>query len=171
MQDEGNSYLPLRFNQAGVMPIILTTASLVIPNYIVNLKVFQWLNFLTSFKFLYWITYFSLILGFSCFYSFIVINPKDLSDQLQKMSVTIPGLRPGRQTTFYLKQVITRITLIGAIMLATITVVPNFIESTLNITGISSLSITSFLIVAGVILDLIREIENIYYSTIYNSRY
>lgn len=170
-QDEGNSYLPLRFNQAGVMPIILTTASLVIPNYIVNLKVFQWLNFLTSFKFLYWISYFSLILGFSCFYSFIVVNPKDLSDQLQKMSVTIPGLRPGRQTTFYLKQVITRITLIGAIMLATITVIPNFIESTLNITGISSLSITSFLIVAGVILDLIREIENIYYSTIYNSRY
>lgn len=165
-----NNYLPLRFNQAGVMPIILTTAILVIPNYIVNLGMFEWLNFLTSFKFIYWIGYFGLILAFSSFYSGVVLNPKDLSDQLQKMAVTIPGVRPGLQTTFYLKQVIKRITLIGATMLATLTVVPNFIESTLNITGLTGLSTTSLLILAGVVLDLIREIDNIYYSNVYNKR-
>src|SRR5574343_333898 len=167
-QDEINSYLPLRLNQAGVMPIILTTAFLVIPNYIVNLQIFQWLNFLSSFNIFYWIGYFVLILTFSSFYSSIVLNPKDLSDQLQKMAVTIPGIRPGLQTTFYLKQIIKRITLLGATMLAIIVVVPNFIESTLNITGLSSLSTTSLLILAGVVLDLIREIDNIYYSNVYN---
>ena len=166
-----SNYLPLRFNQAGVMPIILTTAILVIPNYIINLGIFQWLSFLESFKFLYWIGYFVLILTFSSFYSSIVLNPKDISDQLQKMAVTIPGVRPGLQTTFYLKQVIKRITLIGATMLATLTVVPNFIESTLNITGLNGLSTTSLLILAGVVLDLIREINNIYYSNVYNNMY
>ncbi len=171
LQDVVNNYLPLRFNQAGVMPIILTTAILVIPNYIVSLGIFQWLNFLTSFKFIYWIGYFVLILTFSSFYSSIVLNPKDISDQLQKMAVTIPGIRPGLQTTFYLKQVIKRITLIGATMLATLTVVPNFIESTLNITGLNGLSTTSLLILAGVVLDLIREINNIYYSNVYNNMY
>ena len=166
-----DNYLPLRFNQAGVMPIILTTAILVIPNYIVNLGIFQWLSFLESFKFLYWLSYFGLILAFSSFYSSIVLNPKDISDQLQKMAVTIPGIRPGLQTNFYLKQQIKRITLIGSTMLAILTVVPNFIESTLNITGLNGLSTTSLLILAGVILDLIREIDNIYYSNIYNNKY
>jgi preprotein translocase subunit SecY len=171
LQDVVNNYLPLRFNQAGVMPIILTTAILVLPNYIINLGIFPWLNFLISFKFIYWIGYFILILAFSSFYSSIVLNPKDISDQLQKMAVTIPGVRPGLQTTFYLKQVIKRVTLIGATMLATLTIVPNFLESTLNITGLNGLSTTSLLILAGVVLDLIREVNNIYYSNIYNNMY
>jgi len=171
LNDVGNYYLPLRFNQAGVMPIILTTAILVVPNYVANLGIFQGLNFLSAFKSIYWLSYFGLILAFSSFYSLIVLNPKDISDQLQKMAVTIPRVRPGLQTTFYLKQVIKRITLIGATMLATLTVVPNFIESTLNITGLNGLSTTSLLILAGVILDLIREINNIYYSNVYNNMY
>ena len=171
LQNSVNNYLPLRFNQAGVMPIILTTAILVIPNYIINLGIFPWLNVLSSFKFLYWIGYFALILAFSSFYSSIILNPKDISDQLQKLAVTIPGVRPGLQTTFYLKRVIKRVTLIGATMLATLTIVPNFIESTLNITGLNGLSTTSLLILAGVVLDLIREVNNIYYSNIYNNMY
>ena len=166
-----NYYLPLRFNQAGVMPIILTTAILVLPNYIINLGIFPWLNVFASFKFVYWISYFVLILAFSSFYSSIVLNPKDISDQLQKMAVTIPGVRPGLQTTFFLKKIIKRVTLIGATMLATLTIVPNFIESTLNITGLNGLSTTSLLILAGVVLDLIREINNIYYSNVYNNMY
>ena len=171
LQYSVSNYLPLRFNQAGVMPIILTTAILVIPNYIINLGIFPWLNFLASLKFIYWIGYFALILTFSSFYSSIILNPKDISDQLQKLAVAIPGVRPGLQTTFYLKRVIKRVTLIGATMLATLTIVPNFIESTLNITGLNGLSTTSLLILAGVVLDLIREINNIYYSNIYNNMY
>lgn len=170
-QNARNSYLPLRFNQAGVMPIILTTAALVLPNYIISIGMFSWLNFLAPFKFIYWIAYFVLILSFSSFYSSIALNPKDISDQFQKLAVKIPGIKPGLQTTFYIKKVIARITLIGSTFLALLTVIPNFIESTFSISGLSGLSSTSFLILAGVILDLMREIENIYYSNIYNNKY
>lgn len=169
-----NNYIPLRFNQAGVMPIILTTAILVVPNYISNLGLFPKIDLPINFesvKFVYWIGYFFLILAFSSFYSTIVLNPKDISEQLQKMAVTIPGIRPGDQTTFYLKQLMKRITLIGATMLAIIATLPNFIESTLNITSLNGLSTTSLLILAGVVLDLVREVKNIYYSNIYNSMY
>ena len=169
-----NNYLPLRLNQAGVMPIILTTAISVVPNYIISLGLLSKIDLPASFQslsFLYWIGYFGLILLFSSFYSTIVLNPKDISDQLQKMTVTIPGIRPGIQTTFYLKQVMKRITLVGATILATLVTIPNFIEATLNITGLNGLSTTSLLILAGVVLDLIREVKNIYYSNIYNNMY
>lgn len=169
-----NNYIPLRFNQAGVMPIILTTAILVVPNYISNLGLLPKFNLpinLDFLQFFYWIGYFALILLFSSFYSTIVLNPKDISDQLQKMAVTIPGIRPGIQTTFYLKQVMKRITLVGATMLATLATIPNFIESTLSLTSLNGLSTTSLLILAGVVLDLVREVKNIYYSNVYSNLY
>jgi preprotein translocase subunit SecY len=168
------NYIPLRFNQAGVMPIILTTAILVVPNYLINLEFFPKLNLpidLESLSFFYWVGYFLLILLFSSFYSTIVLNPKDISDQLQKMSVAIPGIRPGIQTTFYLKQVMKRTTLIGATMLATLATIPNFIESIFSITNLNGLSSTSLLILAGVVLDLVREVKNIYFSNVYNNMY
>jgi preprotein translocase subunit SecY len=83
----------------------------------------------------------------------------------------VPGIRPGLQTTFYLKQVMKRITLVGAIMLATLATIPNFIESTLNLTSLNGLSTTSLLILAGVVLDLVREVKNIYYSNVYSNMY
>jgi preprotein translocase subunit SecY len=169
-----NNYIPLRFNQAGVMPIILTTAILVVPNYASNIGLFPKIDFPINLEFLsifYWVGYFLLILLFSSFYSTIVLNPKDISDQLQKMSVTIPGIRPGIQTTFYLKQVMKRTTLVGATMLATLATIPNFIESTLSITNLNGLSSTSLLILAGVVLDLVREVKNIYFSNVYNNMY
>jgi preprotein translocase subunit SecY len=169
-----NNYLPLRFNQAGVMPIILTTAILVVPNYASSIGLFPKLDFpinLESFSIFYWLGYFFLILLFSSFYSTIVLNPKDISDQLQKMSVAIPGVRPGIQTTFYLKQVMKRTTLLGATLLATLATVPNCIESTLSITNLNGLSSTSLLILAGVVLDLVREVKNIYFSNVYTNMY
>ena len=87
------------------------------------------------------------------------------------MAVTIPGVRPGIETTFYLKQVIKRITLLGATMLAILVIVPNFIESTLSAISLNGFSSTSLLILAGVVLDLFREVENIYYANIYNNMY
>ena len=163
-------YIPLRLNQAGVMPIILTTTILVVPNYINNLGLFPKVNFdaLAFLSFFYWIAYFGLILLFSMFYSMIVLNPKDIADQLQKMAVAIPGIRPGIQTRFYLKQVMERITLIGGSILGILVTVPNFIESTFNLTSFNGLSTTSLLIVAGVVLDLNREIQNIYFSNVYS---
>ena len=171
---KSNNYIPLRFNQAGVMPIILTTAILVLPNYIINLGVFPLLTipiFLKSSKIIYWISYFILILIFSSFYSTIVLNPKDISQELQKMAVSIPGIRPGLPTTFYLKQVMKRVTFFGAIILAILATLPNVIEGILNVSSFNGLGTTSLLILVGVVLDISREMKSIILSNIYNERF
>ena len=169
-------YIPLKLNQSGVMPIILTTAILVLPGYVSNLDLgfnfpidlsFLFSNFRVCFTILYWIIYYLLILGFSSFYSTIVLNPKDIADQLQKMSVTVPGIRPGVQTAFYLKKVMQRLNVIGSSALAILATLPNVIEVILNVPNINGLSATSLLIVSGVLVDISREIEDIMYSNIY----
>ena len=169
-----NNYIPLRFNQAGVMPIILTTAVLVVPNYISNLGLLPVVTlpvFIKSSKIFYWIIYFTLILLFSSFYSTIVLNPKDISNELQKMAVSIPGIRPGIETTFYLKKVMERVTYLGAIMLAILATLPNLIEAILPGSNFNGLGTTSFLILVGVILDLSREVRSIILSNIYNDMF
>lgn len=169
-----NNYIPLRFNQAGVMPIILTTAVLVIPTYINNLGLLPILTlpaFIKSYKVIYWVSYFVLILLFSSFYSTIVLNPKDISNELQKMAVSIPGIRPGIETTFYLKQVMKRVTYLGAIMLSILATLPNLIEAILPGSSFNGLGTTSLLILVGVILDLSREIRSIILSNIYNDMF
>lgn len=167
-----SSYIPLRLNQSGVMPIIITTTVLIIPGYISNLKLIPDLNleafgFLT--KLIYWVCYFVLIVLFSNFYSNIVLNPKDISDQLQKNAVTIPGIRPGPQTTFYLKKVMGRLTFLGALILASVATFPNLITNLMQISSLNGLSITSLLIMAGILIDLSREVDDILYSNIYQT--
>lgn len=169
-----NNYIPLRFNQAGVMPIILTTAVLVIPNYVSSLGLLPIITLpaiMQSSKIIYWISYFVLILLFSSFYSTIVLNPKDVSDELQKMAVSIPGVRPGLETTFYLKQVMKRVTLLGAMMLAILATLPNIIEAILPVSSFNGLGTTSLLILVGVVLDLSREMRSIFLSNIYNDMF
>jgi preprotein translocase subunit SecY len=169
-----NNYIPLRFNQAGVMPIILTTAVLVIPNYISSMGLLPFLTlpaFLKSSKIIYWISYFVLILLFSSFYSTIVLNPKDISNDLQKMAVSIPGIRPGVETTFYLKKVMQRVTYLGAIMLSILATLPNLIETIIPGSSFNGLGTTSLLILVGVILELSREIRSIILSNIYNDMF
>merc|ERR1712115_3244 len=169
-----NNYIPLRFNQSGVMPIILTWAVLIIPNYITSLGLFPILTFPVlgqSSQIIYWITYFTLIIIFSSFYSNIILNPKDISTELQKMAVSIPGIRPGLSTTYYLKQVMKRVTFLGAIMLAILTTAPNLTEFVLHISSFNGLGTTSLLILVGVILDLSREIRSVLLSNIYNDMF
>ena len=169
-----NNYIPLRFNQAGVMPIILTTAVLVIPNYINNAGLLPLITlpiFFKSSKIIYWITYFMLILVFSSFYSTIVLNPKDIANDLQKMAVSIPGIRPGIETTFYLKKIMQRVTYLGAIMLSILATLPNLIEAIVPGSSFNGLGTTSLLILVGVILELSREIRSIILSNIYNDMF
>ena len=174
LQKNNYNYIPLRFNQAGVMPIILTTAILVIPNYINNFGIVPILTlpiFIKSSKFVYWVSYFSLILIFSSFYSTIVLNPKDIAEQLQKMAVTIPGIRPGITTTFYLKQIMKRVTFFGAVLLAIVATLPNIMETVLDISSFNGLGTTSLLILVGVILDLSREVRSILISNVYDDMF
>jgi preprotein translocase subunit SecY len=168
------NYIPLRFNQAGVMPIILTTGVLVIPNYINTLGFLPIISLpfvIQTSKILYWISYFVLILIFSLFYSSIVLNPKDISEQLQKMAVAIPGIRPGIVTTFYLKEIMKRVTILGALLLALLATLPNIVEGVLGISSFNGLGTTSLLILVGVILDLLREIRSFNNSNRYTKMF
>ena len=164
------NYIPLRLNQAGVMPIIFTATLLVLPVYFINSGFLPEINFYFLKKLLkvvYWIFYFGLILGFSSFYSTIILNPEDISRDLRKMSVTVPGIRPGQPTTYFFKQTIKRVTYIGALFLATIATLPNIIETLLNISVLKGIGTTSLLILVGVTIDTTREIRSIVLSNIY----
>tara|TARA_B110000305_G_scaffold159447_1_gene176325 strand:- start:24909 stop:26249 length:1341 start_codon:yes stop_codon:yes gene_type:complete len=167
-----NNYVPLRLNQAGVMPIIFTAALLVLPAYLINLNIFPFFKFPFFLKFskiFYWIAYFSLVITFSSFYSTIVLNPKDISNELRKMAVTIPGIRPGKRTTLFLKQTMKRVTFIGAIFLALLTTIPNILELITNTSSLRGLGTTSLLIIVGVVIDTEREIRSILLTNVYEN--
>lgn len=168
------NYIPLRLNQAGVMPIILTTTVLVFPSYLINnlglFSEFDIPDFGIFSKIMYWLLYFTLILLFSSFYSTVVLNPKDIADQLQKMAVAIPGIRPGIQTNFYLKKAMNRLTLLGAFMLALLATLPNLIEFIIKIPNLNGLSTTSLLIMGGVLVDITKEVEEIAFSNMYKKK-
>ena len=87
------------------------------------------------------------------------------------MAVSIPGIRPGIETTFYLKQVMKRVTLLGAFMLAILATLPNIIEAILPVSSFNGLGTTSLLILVGVVLDLSREMRSIFLSNIYNDMF
>lgn len=174
VSSQKSNYIPLRFNQAGVMPIILTTGVLVIPTYINSLGFLPLISFpflIQASQIIYWSSYFFLILIFSLIYSSIILNPKDISEQLQKMAVAIPGIRPGIVTTFYLKEIMRRVTILGAIILAFLATLPNIIEGILGVSSLNGLGTTSLLILVGVILDTSREIRSLRISNIYTEMF
>ena len=160
------SYLPLRLNQGGVMPIIFASAILVLPAYLSQIIKNQFLlNFLSllspnsSDKIFYLVFYFSLILFFSYFYASLVINPNDVSQNLKKMESSIPGVRPGKATTDYLQKTLNRLTFLGALFLAFIAVIPSIIENFTHISTFKGLGATSLLILVGVAIDTSRQIQ------------
>ncbi len=165
----GSSYLPLRLNQAGVIPIIFAVSLVLLPSLasqflanVPNAKVAQVATQLaTSFNpqsLLYNIVYFLLVFGFTYFYTSVVFNPEKISENLQKSGGYIPGIRPGKQTEKYLSGVLNRITLVGATFLGLIAVMPSFFQGAI---GVQNLAIggTGVLIVVSVVLELTRELE------------
>ena len=170
------SYLPLRLNQGGVMPIIFASAILVLPAYLTQIIKNQFLlNFLNLLspnsgdKNLYLVFYFSLILFFSYFYASLIINPNDVSQNLKKMESSIPGVRPGKATTDYLQKTLNRLTFLGALFLAFIAVIPSVIENITNISTFKGLGATSLLILVGVAIDTSRQIQTYLISRNYEN--
>ena len=164
-----SSYLPLRLNQAGVIPIIFAVSLVLLPSLlsqvlsnVPNPKIAQAAFALTQAfdpqSFLYNAVYFLLVVGFTYFYTAIVFNPEKISENLQKNGGFISGRRPGPQTTKYLSYVLSRITLVGAVFLGLIAILPSFFQS---FVGVSNLAIggTGILIVVSVVLEFTREIE------------
>jgi len=166
----GSSYLPLRLNQAGVIPIIFAVSLVLLPSLVSqilgglpNQQIAQFATRLSQAfnpqSLLYNVFYFLLVCGFTYFYTAVVFNPEKISENLQKNGGFIPGIRPGTQTTHYLSGILNRITLVGAIFLGLIAILPSFFQ---NAIGVANLAIggTGILIIVSVVLEFTREIES-----------
>lgn len=170
------SYLPLKLNQGGVMPIIFASAVLVLPSYLSQLTTNDLiLTFLNLFspagnnKNIYLLFYFILILFFSYFYTSLVLNPTDVAQNLKKMESSIPGIRPGKATRDYLQKTLNRLTFLGALFLALIAVIPSVIESVTNISTFKGLGATSLLILVGVAIDTSKQVQTYLISKNYEN--
>jgi preprotein translocase subunit SecY len=167
MSQGGTTYLPLKVNMAGVIPIIFASSLLIFP---VILSQFaggdpdslmgRIANFFNPGDPPYLVLYALLVLMFTYFYTAVQFNPIEQADNLKKSGGYIPGIRPGQPTAVYLNNVLTRITLFGAIFLATVAVLPYLIASGLNLGNTLFLGGTSILIVVGVSLDTVRQLES-----------
>jgi len=164
-----STYLPLRVNQAGVIPIIFAMSILLFPQMIFKFlattatnetlkNIATSLNDFASNGWVYGISYFILVFLFTYFYTAVTFDPDQISKNLQQNGAFIPGVRPGQSTSEYLGKVLTRITLVGALFLGGIAVLPLIVR---GITGITSIAIggTAILIVVSVVIDLIKKIE------------
>lgn len=174
---ERTSYLPLRLNQGGVMPIIFASAVLVLPVSLAQftqnpgqnqflIQVHQVLNQVAGYlnptgqtPWLYTIVYVVLIVFFSYFYASLIVNPVDMSQNLKKMGASIPGIRPGRATSEYIEGVLNRLTFLGAIFLGLVAIVPTAVESTIGVTTFRGFGATSLLILVGVAIDTAKQIQ------------
>jgi|TARA_Y100000992_G_scaffold167788_1_gene112773 preprotein translocase subunit SecY len=159
------SYLPLKINQGGVMPIIFSSTFLTFltvgVNYLLSLKILPIeINNPQTVTLIYGGINFILIFAFSLFYSNLILNPKEIAKDLNKMAITIPDVRPGKQTTSFLKKTLTRLSLLGALFLAILVAIPNTRSS-------YGFGITSLLILVGVTVDTARQIQTLLISKIY----
>ena len=160
------SYLPLKLNAGGVMPIIFASALIFLPITIANftqnpllIKAASSLHPGSSNPWPYAITFFALILGFAYFYASLTINPLDIASNLKKGGVAIPGVRPGGATSNYLSGVQNRLTLLGGLFLGSVAIVPAAVERATNVQTFQGLGATSLLILVGVAIDTSKQIQ------------
>lgn len=163
------SYIPLRLNQGGVIPIIFAVSLVLLPSILTQFlsglpdsRIAQ-IAYEISLKFnptslLYNLVYFLLVVGFTYFYTSVVFNPERIAENLQKSGGFIPGIRPGSQTVSYLRFVLNRITFVGGVFLGLIAILPSFFQNTI---GVANLAIggTGILIVVSVVLEMTRDLE------------
>ena len=166
MLPERQSYLPLKLNAGGVMPIIFASAVIFLPLTIANLtksellvRVAGYLNPNSSTPWLYALVFFGLICGFSFFYATLTINPQDIASNLKKGGVAVPGVRPGTATAKYLSGVQNRLTLLGGIFLGAVAIIPAAVEGATNVKTFQGLGATSLLILVGVAIDTAKQVQ------------
>ena len=164
-----SSYLPIKVNQAGVIPIIFAISLLLFPQFVaqisaifsksLSLKLTDLVSQFMNNQYFYSAAYFLLVVIFTYFYTAVTFDPKEISKNLQRAGGFIAGIRPGESTTMFLTKVISRITLWGAIFLGLIAILPNLVRM---FTGIAILTIggTAILIVVSVALETLRQINS-----------
>ncbi|MBW6457622.1 MAG: preprotein translocase subunit SecY [FCB group bacterium] len=160
-----STHIPLRVNSSGVMPIIFAQTIVFIPNSIGMLfKDVEWMNrgWFTVDNWPYWVIYSIIIILFAYFYTAIAFNPTEVADNMKKNGGFIPGIRPGKKTAEYLDNILTRITLPGAIMLAMVAIMPYILMKVFAIDYnlASFFGGTSIIILVGVALDTLQQIES-----------
>lgn len=163
-----STYLPLRVNQSGVIPIIFALSILLFPQVIATFLaginsdiahgIANAIKFVVENPWIYSATYFILVFAFTYFYTAVTFDPDTIATNLQKNGAFIPGIRPGRSTSEYLAAVLTRLTFVGALFLAVIAVLPLVLQ---QVTGNATLAIggTGLLIVVSVILELVKQLD------------
>ena len=170
MYQGGQTFLPLRVNQAGVIPIIFAISILLFPQQIASyfttssVKIVADIataitTFFNPNTPLYFISYFLLVVGFTYFYTAFTFKPDETAEQLRKNGGFIPGIRPGRPTQDYLARVVSRITFAGAMFLAIVAVSPQVVAAALPDVGTLGLGGTSLLIVVSVVVETMKQIE------------
>ncbi len=169
------SFIPLKVNSSGVMPIIFAQAIMFVPLYLTQSEALQGnalLNSLSDFNGLaYNVLFFAMIVIFTYFYTAITVNPNQMADDLKRQNSFVPGVKPGRPTAEFLDEVLSRITLPGAVFLGLIAVLPAIVFQ-LGLTKAQNFAIffggTSLLIMVGVILDTLQQIESYLLSRRYD---
>jgi preprotein translocase subunit SecY len=165
----GTTHIPLKVNSAGMIPLIFASSMLILPSTIASYFVsntneivsavatFLYNTFNTN-NWVYWFGYFVLVVAFTFFYALVIFQQQNIAENLQRQNGFIPGIRPGRPTHQYLSAVLIRITVAGAIFLGIVAVLPYLVKSA---TGFQTLTIssTAVLIVVGVALDTMRQLE------------
>ncbi len=165
----GTTHIPLKVNSAGMIPLIFANSMLILPGVVASYFVgngndiisrvaqFVYSTFNQS-NAVYWALYFILVVAFTFFYALVIFQQQSIAENLQRQNGFIPGIRPGRPTQQYLSGVLIRITVAGALFLGIVAVLPFFVRS---LTGIQALTIqsTALLIVVGVALDTMRQLE------------
>ncbi|HYP03295.1 MAG TPA: preprotein translocase subunit SecY [Cyanobium sp.] len=160
------SYLPLKLNAGGVMPIIFASAVVFLPLTIANLTGSPWLIRLASYlnpnsstPWLYALLFFALICGFAFFYASLTVNPIDIATNLKRGGVAIPGVRPGSATALYLAGVQNRLTLLGGLFLGAVAIIPSAVEGAIQVRTFQGLGATSLLILVGVAIDTAKQVQ------------
>ena len=163
------TYLPFRLNQAGVIPLIFAISVLLFPQMLLSILatfnitgvagIAEWVVTALANPYVYGIAYFVLVFAFTFFYTAVTFDPGSVSQNLQRGGAFIPGVRPGEQTENYLGSLITRLTLVGALFLGGIAVLPLVMQ---NLTGITTLALggTALLIAVTVVIDLVRRLDS-----------
>ncbi|MBQ8648651.1 MAG: preprotein translocase subunit SecY [Clostridia bacterium] len=159
-----NTHIPIKVNMSGVMPIIFASSILMLPTMILSFmkdtesSMYKALSLFSVQGIFYAVVYFLLIIGFAYFYATIQFNPVEMANNLRKNGGAVPGIRPGKPTSDFISKILSRITLLGALFLSVIAILPIIIGS---VGGINiSLGGTSVLIMVGVALDTVRNLES-----------
>jgi preprotein translocase subunit SecY len=160
------SYLPLKLNAGGVMPIIFASAVVFLPLTIANItkqplliNIASALSPHSGTPWVYALLFFALIIGFSFFYATLTINPVDVATNLKRSGVAIPGVRPGSATATYLSGVQNRLTLLGALFLGAVAIIPSAVESATQVKTFQGLGATSLLILVGVAIQTAKQLQ------------